>query len=172
MRTFSSILFPVRRARPLRHPISTGLGCGAVGVLGASRLCVFQGAAHRRCPPCFRASVAFEQVLQRDAESAAGYLGLAGCALLRRDLPEAVRYAAQTVVLRPRSPFAFLILARAYQWQNQAADAIAAGLAALSLVPDWVFVHRSLAQLYDALPGGAERAATHRKRFRELKVRA
>ncbi len=59
---------------------------------------------------------AFERVLQRDGESATGYLGLAGCALLRRDLAEAVRCTAKTVAIRLRSPFALLILARAYSW--------------------------------------------------------
>lgn len=90
---------------------------------------------------------AFEQVLHLDLQNASGYLGLAACALLRRDLAEAIRHAAQTVEREPRSAFAFLILGRAYQWQERTGEAITAYETALRLNPNWRFVERSIQRL-------------------------
>ena len=164
-------------------------------LLGASVLSqkrVTEGIAHLRAaetnaqnePPAFWVRVgqayfqvqrigdarrAFETVTRLAPDNDAGHLGLAGCAILRRDLATAVHHAQKTLTLRPDSPFAHLILGRSYEWLSRPADAAASYEAALVLSPDFSFVHRSLAKLYDTLPDGAVRATFHRKQFRELK---
>lgn len=87
---------------------------------------------------------AFEAVIARDPDNTGGHLGLAGCAILRRDLPRAVAHAERTVALRYDSPYAHLILGRVYEWQEKLPEAVRAYETALRFQPDWRFVERSL----------------------------
>jgi len=117
------------------------------------------------------AQAAFTRAVQADPEDWIAWLGLAGCALLRRRMKDAIAAAQRSLALHHEMALTHAVLGRALQALRRPDEAIPAYENAIRFNPDFDIVHRVLSRMYADRPDGADAAAQHRRLAREAAVR-
>ncbi len=110
----------------------------------------------------------FRRAVELDADAAAGYQGLAGIHLRRRENAQAIDAALQAVQRLYHLPYAHLTLGIALAREGRYDDSILALQRAVTMNPQFFDAHRFLGALYASRAPDSLRAGVHRNKAQQL----